>query len=187
MALLHGRMKGDEKVEVVRAFKAGEYQLLVATTVVEVGVDVPNATQMFVENAERLGLAQLHQLRGRVGRGREASRCFLLFKPGVRSSRTISPKRAATKPRRFLSGGARSQAKRPWGYSWYVSPGAKFKIADLSEHAHLMPRVLRRCETMMNAAPNSNDGIYLTGLLNTWAASDNARILFRPRLVDPVR
>ena len=81
--ILHGRMKGEEKVEVMGAFKAGEYQLLVATTVVEVGVDVPNATHMFIENAERLGLAQLHQLRGRVGRGHIASRCFLLFKPGV--------------------------------------------------------------------------------------------------------
>ena len=79
IGLLHGRMKGVEKEAKMRAFKAGELHLLVATTVIEVGVDVPNASLMVIENVERLGLAQLHQLRGRVGRGAVASHCVLLY------------------------------------------------------------------------------------------------------------
>src|SRR3546814_3846092 len=74
-------MKAGDKQAAMRAFKAGELDLLVATTVIEVGVDVPNASLMIVENAERLGLAQLHQLRGRVGRGSAASSCVLLYQP----------------------------------------------------------------------------------------------------------
>ncbi len=81
VGLVHGRLRGPEKEQAMSRFKAGDLELLVATTVVEVGVDVPNASLMIIENPERLGLAQLHQLRGRVGRGGTASYCVLMFHP----------------------------------------------------------------------------------------------------------
>jgi ATP-dependent DNA helicase RecG len=81
VGLVHGRLKAAEKAEMMDRFKQGELDLLVATTVIEVGVDVPNASLIIIENPERLGLAQLHQLRGRVGRGEQASFCVLMYHP----------------------------------------------------------------------------------------------------------
>jgi ATP-dependent DNA helicase RecG len=86
VGLVHGRMKADDKDAQMRAFKEGRTQLLVATTVIEVGVDVPNASIMIIENPERLGLSQLHQLRGRVGRGSVESQCVLLYQPPLSDS-----------------------------------------------------------------------------------------------------
>ena len=78
LALIHGRLPGDEKDRIMRAFQQGDIDVLVATTVIEVGIDVPNATMMVIENAERFGLSQLHQLRGRIGRGGEAGLCVVI-------------------------------------------------------------------------------------------------------------
>jgi ATP-dependent DNA helicase RecG len=78
VALLHGRLPGAEREQIMRSFRDGAIDVLVATTVIEVGIDVPNATVMLIEHPERFGLSQLHQLRGRVGRGGEASYCILL-------------------------------------------------------------------------------------------------------------
>jgi len=86
LALLHGAMRPHEKQEAMAAFASGAAQVLVATTVIEVGIDVPNATVMLIENAERFGISQLHQLRGRVGRGTERASCFLLTGPEHRGS-----------------------------------------------------------------------------------------------------
>jgi ATP-dependent DNA helicase RecG len=79
VGLVHGRMRVQEKAAAMAAFQSGDCQLLIATTVIEVGVDVPNASLMIIENAERMGLSQLHQLRGRIGRGAESSVCILLY------------------------------------------------------------------------------------------------------------
>lgn len=87
VGLLHGQMKGAEKEQTMKDFREGKFDILIATTVIEVGIDVPNATVMVIEHANRFGLATLHQLRGRIGRGKEKSYCLLLGAPGTDEAR----------------------------------------------------------------------------------------------------
>ncbi|WP_036139509.1 ATP-dependent DNA helicase RecG [Luteibacter sp. 9135] len=154
VGLIHGRMKPKEKQAVMDAFKAGELAVLVATTVIEVGVDVPNASLMVIENSERLGLAQLHQLRGRVGRGAIASNCVLLYQtPLSRLARerlqvmreTNDGFRIAEKDLE-LRGPGEVLGTRQTGQ-------LQFRIADLTRDGHLMPEVQRVAEAMMAEHP----------------------------------
>ena len=177
IALLHGRMKGDEKIALMQAFKRHEIDLLVATTVVEVGVDVPNATQMIIENAERLGLAQLHQLRGRVGRGNLASRCFLLFKPGLSAAAKHRLNAMRESQDGFYLAEQDLKLRGPGDILGTRQAGEEsFRIADLSVHAHLMPRVMQRSEALMAADEHSAGAAELQQLLEMWAPADDRHL-----------
>jgi ATP-dependent DNA helicase RecG len=142
IGLVHGRLRPRDKERVMQQFKAGEIDLLVATTVIEVGVDVPNASLMVIENAERMGLSQLHQLRGRVGRGSAASSCVLLYKPplGEISRQRLAVMRATNDgfeiARRDLElrGPGELLGTRQTGL-------AQMRVADLLRDAHLLPKV----------------------------------------------
>ncbi len=154
VALIHGRMKPAEKEKIMAAFKRGETQLLVATTVIEVGVDVPNASLMVIENAERLGLSQLHQLRGRVGRGAAESHCVLLYQPPL--SEMARARLAALREtgdgfeiaRRDLEmrGPGEMLGTRQAGMP-------QFHIADLLRDRALLARVQQVAELMLKERP----------------------------------
>ena len=155
IGLLHGRMKPADKQATMQRFKAGELQLLVATTVIEVGVDVPNASLMLIENAERLGLAQLHQLRGRVGRGAQASSCVLLYKPplsGMARER-LEVMRATNDG--FLIAEKDLELRGPGELLGTRQTGiAGFRVADLTRDAALLPQVQRAAQTLLDEHPD---------------------------------
>ncbi|RAT13487.1 ATP-dependent DNA helicase RecG, partial [Lonsdalea quercina] len=144
IGLVHGRMKAQEKQQVMEAFKAGNIQLLVATTVIEVGVDVPNASLMIIENPERLGLAQLHQLRGRVGRGSVASHCVLLYKSPL--SKTAQKRLQVLRDSNdgFVIAQRDLEIRGPGELLGTRQTGsAEFKVADLLRDQALIPQVQR--------------------------------------------
>lgn len=144
VALIHGRMKAQEKQAVMQAFKQGELQLLVATTVIEVGVDVPNASLMIIENPERLGLAQLHQLRGRVGRGAVASHCVLLYKTPL--SKTAQKRLQVLRDSNdgFVIAQQDLEIRGPGELLGTRQTGsAEFKVADLLRDQAMIPEVQR--------------------------------------------
>jgi len=154
VAVVHGRMPGAAKELAMRRFKDGEIQLLVATTVIEVGVDVPNATLMVIENAERMGLAQLHQLRGRVGRGHHASSCLLLYRgplsPMARERlavmRNTNDGFEVARRDLELRGPGEVLGTRQTGL-------AQMRVADLARDADLLPRVQIAAERLLREWP----------------------------------
>ncbi|WP_072570994.1 ATP-dependent DNA helicase RecG [Enterobacter sp. SA187] len=144
VGLVHGRMKPAEKQAVMQAFKLGELHLLIATTVIEVGVDVPNASLMIIENPERLGLAQLHQLRGRVGRGAVASHCVLLYKSPL--SKTAQKRLQVLRDSNdgFVIAQKDLEIRGPGELLGTRQTGnAEFKVADLLRDQAMIPDVQR--------------------------------------------
>ena len=160
VGLLHGRLKGRERDLIMSQFNAGTLNLLVATTVVEVGVDVPNASLMIIENAERLGLSQLHQLRGRVGRGAAESSCVLLYKPPLGSNA-----RARLAVMRETNDGfeiARKdlELRGPGELLGTRQAGEiNLRIADLLRDAPLIPEVQRAASLLLEKYPERVNAI----------------------------
>jgi ATP-dependent DNA helicase RecG len=140
----------------MRAFKEGLTQLLVATTVIEVGVDVPNASLMIVENAERMGLSQLHQLRGRVGRGAVQSHCVLVYKPplGPVAKSRLAVLRETNDG--FIVAQRDLELRGPGELLGTRQTGLPdYRVADLVRDAELMPKVQRAAETMRRKSPDA--------------------------------
>jgi ATP-dependent DNA helicase RecG len=164
VGLIHGRMKPAEKAAVMAEFKAGALQLLVATTVIEVGVDVPNASLMIIENPERLGLAQLHQLRGRVGRGSAASHCVLLYHAPLSQ---LGRERLAIMRETcdgFVIAEKDLELRGPGEMLGTRQTGLlQFKVADLMRDADLLPAVRDAAQALLAHWPQ-----HVSPLLERW-------------------
>ena len=155
VGLVHGRLRPEEKASVMDAFKAGEIDLLVATTVIEVGVDVPNASLMVIENAERLGLAQLHQLRGRVGRGSEKSSCLLMYHAPLseRAHARLTIMRGTNDG--FEIARKDLELRGPGEVLGTKQTGMlQLRIADLSRDQSLLPELTGLADQMLNQYPD---------------------------------
>ena len=164
VGLIHGRMKPAEKAQIMGQFKAGDIQLLVATTVIEVGVDVPNASLMIIENPERLGLAQLHQLRGRVGRGSAVSHCVLLYHAPLSH---IGRQRLAIMRETcdgFIIAERDLELRGPGEMLGTRQTGlVQFKVADLMRDAALLPDVREAALQLLQQWPE-----HVAPLLHRW-------------------
>jgi ATP-dependent DNA helicase RecG len=164
VGLIHGRMKPAEKAAVMDRFKQGQLQLLVATTVIEVGVDVPNASLMIIENPERLGLAQLHQLRGRVGRGSAASHCLLLYHPPLSQ---LGRERLAIMRETcdgFVIAEKDLELRGPGEMLGTRQTGLlQFKVADLMRDADLLPALRDAAQALLERWPQ-----HVSPLLERW-------------------
>jgi ATP-dependent DNA helicase RecG len=155
VGLVHGRMPPRERDRAMQTFRAGDFAVLVATTVVEVGVDVPNATLMVIENAERLGLAQLHQLRGRVGRGHEASTCILLYQPPLSAMARERLETMRSTSDGFVIAEKDLELRGPGELLGARQTGLqRMRVADLARDARLLPQVRRVADLMIARHPD---------------------------------
>ena len=158
IGLVHGRMKAQEKQVVMGQFKHAELDVLVATTVIEVGVDVPNASLMIIENAERLGLSQLHQLRGRVGRGSTASFCVLMYKSplGKISQKRLQVLRDSQDG--FVISEKDLEIRGPGEVLGTKQTGvAEFKVANLMRDRKMIPMVQHYAKMLIQKYPDMAD------------------------------
>jgi ATP-dependent DNA helicase RecG len=154
VGLAHGRMRPEEKEQTMAAFSAGELDLLVATTVIEVGVDVPNASLMVIENAERLGLAQLHQLRGRVGRGAQQSDCVLMYQPPLGDMAKARLAILRESQDGFEIAEKDLELRGPGELLGTRQAGVlQLRVADLTRHRDLLPAVEQAAETLLQSYP----------------------------------
>ncbi len=168
IGLLHGQLSSQEKSDIMSAFKNGELDILVSTTIVEVGVDVPNATLMVIENASRLGLAQLHQLRGRIGRGHAASDCILLSQAsdGLVSKQRLAAMRDSQDG--FLLAEQDLKIRGPGDVLGTRQSGEEsFRLVDLATHSHLISRAIERGESLLRSE-TIDAKQEIIGLLSTW-------------------
>ncbi len=158
VGLIHGRLKPQEKQDIMQQFKQGKLQLLVATTVIEVGVDVPNASLMIIENPERLGLAQLHQLRGRVGRGSTQSHCLLLYQPPLSHAATERLTVMKESNDGFHIAEKDLALRGPGQVLGTEQTGLmSFRVADIARDANLLDEVRDASETILNEHPEIID------------------------------
>ena len=158
VGLVHGRLKADEKAETMRAFADGAVQLLVATTVIEVGVDVPNASLMVIEHAERFGLAQLHQLRGRVGRGQRESTCILMFGKALSQTAKERLRIIFENTDGFAIAQADLQLRGPGELIGKRQSGVPMlRYADLERDADLIPAAQQIADQMLKETPELTD------------------------------
>lgn len=160
IGLVHGRMKAKEKEQVMQAFKAGDLDMLVATTVIEVGVDVPNASLMVIENAERLGLAQLHQLRGRVGRGQVESHCVLMYHPPLSENGQARLKCLRESNDGFVIAQRDLEIRGPGEVLGTRQTGLpQFRVADLLEDQDLLAVMDRAANAILKESPAQADAL----------------------------
>ena len=181
---MHGKLKSEQKEAIMTSFECGDIDVLVSTTVIEVGVNVPNASLMIVENAERFGLSQLHQLRGRVGRGKRKSYCVLVSESvGKESSSADRLKTMCTTyngyeiaekdllmrgPGDFIRGADASHVRQ--------SGGLRFKLAELCDDTGLLQRAFADANELLSVSPELREYPELRGAVDEMFSFDSSQI-----------